>query len=134
MWVCCTQYAHVVDENLSQLGQEVRSHRASKLKKSDFYGFSKIEKNRFLQVTKVDLSPQRGKILGPNLSYQHITKMHCSHLNIFGKIHLFWEIGDVKVRPWFWSGVPKFSTPNTFLKTWISAPRQGLGDPTWYIV
>src|SRR6185312_6278021 len=47
-------------------------------KRAIFTFFQKV-KNRFLQVTKVDRSPQRREILGPNLSHQHITKMRCSH-------------------------------------------------------
>ena len=39
--------------------------------------------------------------MGPNLSHRHITKMHCSHLEIYGKFRLFWENGEVKVRLWF---------------------------------
>ena len=110
LWVWCAQHAHTINENSSQLDQPLRSYRASKSKKSNFSLFSKSEKNRFLQVTKVDLSLQCGKILRPNLSHRHLTKMHCCHLNIFGKFHLFRENGEVKVRPWL-VRVPKILNP-----------------------
>jgi hypothetical protein len=90
--------------NLFQLDQVPRIYRATKQKNREKSLFSKIEKNRFLQSTKVDRSLQRGEILGPNLSHRHKTKMHCSHLNIFSKVALFLEIGEGKVRQWFLRG------------------------------
>jgi len=53
-----------------------------KEKRAIFHFLFKFEKNRFLQVTKVDRSQQRGEILEPHLSHRHITKMPCSHLQI----------------------------------------------------
>jgi hypothetical protein len=83
-------------------------YRATKLKNREKSFFSKIRKNRFLQSTKVDGSLQRGELLGPNLSHQHKTKMLCSHLNISPKVPLLSEIGEAKVRLWFWRGKKKF--------------------------
>src|SRR3569623_152065 len=77
-WVCCTQPAHAITENLSQLDQVLGRCRASKSKKSNIHLSSKNEKNPFLQSIKIDGSQQHGEIWGPNLRYRYLTKMHCS--------------------------------------------------------
>lgn len=82
LWVCCRPYALAMTKYSSHLDQVLGSYRTSKLKKTNFSRFFKSEKNQFLQVTFLDRSQQRGEILGSHLSYRHITKMHCSDLEI----------------------------------------------------
>ena len=54
-----------------------------KEKISVFHCFFKNAKFRLLQVTKGIHSQECGEIWGSHLSYQYLTKMHCSHFNSY---------------------------------------------------
>ena len=123
-WVWCTQYAHAITKNSSHLGQVLGSCRASKSKKSNFSLFSKNEKYRFLQVTKVDRSQQRRELRRSRWNHQYLTKMHCSHFNISWRLGLFWENGG-RSQTMFW-GYPKILKFILRLKKRITAKWRGL--------